>query len=106
MIDDLVDEPEYDEGPEEHDDRRADQRVCFHCHRETAGEQCGFCGNDLCPMCWEMGAGFCGEKHTQQQIDDYEDEVNPPTNFNEKCERERRRQARNELQALGILPKP
>lgn len=106
MIDDLMDEPEHDEGPNEHDDRLADQRICHECNRETAGETCGFCGNDLCPMCFECGGGFCSDKHTQEQIDAYEDEVYPPANFNEACERKRQRQARNELQALGILPKP
>lgn len=82
------------------------ERVCHHCHSPTAGESCGFCGNDLCPACFEMGGGFCHEKHTQEQIDAYEDEVYPPANAREAWERKRRRQARNELQALGILERP
>lgn len=29
------------------------------CGRETAGESCEQCGQPLCPMCSECGAGFC-----------------------------------------------
>lgn len=101
MIDDLMDEPDYDEC-----DEGQPQRLCYECHHETIGEQCGFCGNELCPACFEMGGGFCSAKHTQEQIDAYEDEVYPPANEEEKQQRQRQRQARNELQELGILPKP
>lgn len=104
MIDDLMDEPEYDEGPAyEHDDRKADAPICHECQRETAGEQCGFCGNELCPACFEMGGGFCSAQHPQEQIDAYEDEVYPPRNYQERQERTRRRQARNTLRKLGIM---
>lgn len=99
MIDDLMDEPEYDEASFEHDDRRQDSRVCHECHRETAMEVCGFCGNDLCPACFEMGAGFCSANHTQDQVDDYEHEVYGTS----RDELGRRRQIRNELKGFGIL---
>jgi hypothetical protein len=81
-------------------------KVCHHCGEGTVGEQCGFCGNDLCPACFEMGAGFCHNKHTQEQIDAYEDAIMPPQTSEEAAERQRQRTARNELQAMGILPKP
>lgn len=29
------------------------------CGRKTAGEGCEQCGQPLCPMCFETGAGFC-----------------------------------------------
>src|SRR5579864_7024005 len=100
MIDDLMDEPEYDEGSER------EPITCFCCHHETAGESCGFCGNDLCPDCFGMGGGFCNGPHTQEQIDAYEDEMYPPANEDEREQRERQRKARKELQEVGILPKP
>lgn len=96
MTDDLMDEPEYDEGPDS---------ICHECNGETIGESCGFCGNDLCPACFESGGGFCSAKHTQQQVDDYEDIVNPPANEGEALERKRRRLARDELVHMGILPR-
>lgn len=77
-------------------------KVCHECGAGTIGEECGFCGNDLCPSCFGMGAGFCSERHTQEQIDDYEDRLmGPPDEAKIKA-----RKARNELQVLGILPKP
>ena len=82
------------------------ERICHRCKQATIGEQCGFCGNHLCPSCFSMGGGFCHEKHTQEQIDAYEDAVMPCQTAEEEAERKRQRQARNELQALGILPKP
>lgn len=103
MIDDLTDEPEYDEGPHQHDDRTSNQRVCFHCHRETAGESCGFCGNDLCPSCWEMGGGFCSVDHTQEQIDAYGDEAYPPANESERRERIAARERRDWMKKVGVL---
>ncbi len=80
------------------------ESICFQCHCPTIGEQCGFCGNDLCPACFEMGGGFCGASHTQDQIDAYEDEVYPPANEAERQQRHRQRCARGDLQRLGILP--
>lgn len=80
------------------------EKYCNECHRETIGEVCGFCGNDLCPMCFECGGGFCSATHTQDQIDAYEDENYPPVNEQEKQERARSRKARDELRRLGILP--
>lgn len=77
-------------------------KACRECGNGTVGEQCGFCGNDLCPACFEMGAGFCSEKHTQEQIDDYEDSLMGPPDAEKLAQRARR----NEMQALGILPKP
>ena len=74
-------------------------RRCVQCNGPTVGEKCGFCGDDLCPACFEMGGGFCGGKHTQEQIDAYEDEMmGPPT-----VEVIARRKARDELKAMGIL---
>lgn len=99
MIDDLTDEPEYDEGPD-----RDTEVPCFHCHRPTVGEQCGFCGNELCPACFEMGGGFCNSDHTQQQIDAYEDEAYPPADEEELNKRVKGRKGRDEMIALGILP--
>lgn len=87
-------------------EERANREVCHECFHETAGESCGFCGNSLCPACFEMGGGFCSAKHTQEQIDAYEDEAYPPANAEEAEQRRRQRKARNELQELGILPKP
>ena len=101
MSDDLTDEPDYDEC-----ENCSPKRLCHECNHETIGEQCGFCGNELCPSCFSAGGGFCSAKHTQDQIDAYEDDVYPPANEEERQQRLRQRQARNELQALGILPKP
>lgn len=99
MIDDLMDEPEHDEGPEDEF-----SKLCFHCHQPTVGEQYGFCGNDLCPACFEMGGGFCHVEHPQHQIDAYEDETYPPANEEERRERFEQRKHRDELKALGVLP--
>ena len=97
MIDDLIDEPDYDEW-------KHDIRLCHECGHETVcGECCGFCGNDLCPHCFSAGGGFCSAKHTQEQIDDYEDQVYPPANEEERQQRMRQRKARDELNQLGIL---
>ena len=75
------------------------EKRCFECDGETIGEQCGFCGNELCPMCFECGGGFCSGQHTQQQIDDYEDSVYGPPDDQKKAARK----ARDELKVLGIL---
>ena len=99
MIDDLTDEPEYDEGPEE---EGYDERVRFcKCGAKTIGEQCGFCGEDLCPSCFSAGGGFCGANHTQEQIDAYEDDLLGPEG---QADRDAQRKRRDELKALGILP--
>lgn len=94
--DDPVNEYEEDDGyiaP-------SDARRCVECEYPTIGEQCGFCGNDLCPACFEMGGGFCSKPHTQEQIDAYEDYfMGRPS-----PEKIRQRQARDELRAMGILP--
>lgn len=50
-------------GPHEYTDE--DDPVACSCGRETAGEGCGQCGEDLCPMCYESGAGFCS-KHPDE----------------------------------------
>lgn len=76
--------------------------ACFECGRETIGESCGFCGNDLCPACFEMGGGFCSGTHSQQMIYDYEDSLLGPEG---QAERDRKRKAHQELVNLGILPK-
>ena len=39
---------------------RGDDPICAKCGRKTIGESCGRCGRDLCPMCFECGAGYCG----------------------------------------------
>jgi hypothetical protein len=96
MIDDLLDDPEYDEGPE-----RDTSKACSVCHSPTAFEYCGFCGNDLCPACYETGGGFCSGRHTQEQIDEYELSIHPPE-LHEEIKRQHK--ARNELRLLGILP--
>ncbi len=75
---------------------------CFECGGSTLFESCGFCGNDLCPMCFECGGGFCSAKHTQEQMDDYEDMLFGAPD----AERLAQRKARNELQAIGVLPNP
>lgn len=63
------------------------------CGGETVGEECGFCGKPLCPMCFECGGGFCSGPHTQEQIDSYEDMMTgKPVS-----------QARKELRQLGVL---
>lgn len=100
MIDDFMDEPEYDECPQDV------WRVvhCYECNHETVGEQCGFCGTDLCPHCFSAGGGFCSAKHTQEQIDEYEDNLYPPSNEEERQQRMKQRKARDELKSLGILP--
>lgn len=102
MVDNLFDEPDYDEGPVGTDCSDSG-KLCHHCHLPTVGETCGFCGNDLCPACFEMGGGFCGETHTQEQIDAYEDEVYPPANAEEAAQRKRKREVRKELKRLGVL---
>lgn len=48
-----------------------DPARCHCCGGSTIGESCGFCGNDLCPDCFEMGGGFCDAKHTDEQIAEY-----------------------------------
>lgn len=66
---DPLDDSEDDNDRGELEERR-DFKACADCNRETAGETCGACGNDLCPMCFECGGGFCGKEHTQEQWDD------------------------------------
>lgn len=73
-------------------------KVCS-CGQPSIGEQCGFCGQDLCPDCFSSGGGFCSGKHTQEQIDAYEDELMGPPS----PERIAQRKAIDELKALGIL---
>jgi hypothetical protein len=34
---------------------------CIDCQRATVGEVCQQCGAPICPMCYEVGAGFCNE---------------------------------------------
>jgi len=54
FAEDLVDVNDYPEdGP--HEER---QLICS-CGRHTAGENCERCGRDLCPMCYELCAGYC-----------------------------------------------
>lgn len=81
-------------------------RVCVECNGGTIGETCGFCGNDLCPACFDSGGGFCSARHRQSEIDAYEDAMFPPATPEAKQSRERHRNARRELQAAGILPTP
>jgi len=100
MSDDDLDELEYIDRDT---DRESDPR-CRECGQETVGESCGFCGNDLCPMCFECGAGFCSATHTQEQIDAYEDAAYPPANEQEAQSRKRHRAARDDLKRLWILP--
>ena len=52
---DDIEQDEY-EDRENEDEGREDSRRCL-CGRETIGEQCGFCGQDLCPMCFECTGG-------------------------------------------------
>ena len=35
------------------------------CSRGTCGEHCSECGMPLCPMCFEIGCGFCSECPTK-----------------------------------------
>ena len=56
----------YTDPSEEDDDdtvplrREAeDDLECGEFGRPTAHENCGGCGTDLCPMCFELGGGFC-----------------------------------------------
>lgn len=96
--DSFDDSDDYDYEPSE----PREDPSCSHCKQPTCGEWCGFCGVDLCPFCFSAGGGFCGGRHTQSQIDAYEDVVMGPPS----ADKLRHRQARNELQAMGILPKP
>ena len=41
-----------------------DEELCA-CGRPTCGEGCEECGEPLCPMCFECGAGFCDECSTE-----------------------------------------
>lgn len=75
---------------------------CVECGGETIGESCGFCGNDLCPACYEMGGGFCSKGHTYEQICDYEDALLGPPDAQKLAQR----QAHRELVAAGILKGP
>lgn len=95
-----------DEEYERDEDDVRDVRLCHHCKSPTVGEGCGFCGNDLCPACFEMGAGFCHDPHTYEQICAYEDAVYPPENEKAAEERQRQRKAHKELVAAGIIPPP
>lgn len=97
----------YEQEPFEPDDTFCtslsgppDELRCVECGGTTIGEACGFCGNDLCPGCFECGGGFCSKPHTQQMIDDYEDAVTGGPDE----ETLKRRKARYELKAIGILP--
>lgn len=45
-------------------------QVCVNCG-SRAFEDCGFCGNPLCPMCSETGGGFCDGPHTNDQVEAY-----------------------------------
>lgn len=56
-----IDEYEEDNDP-----------ICSQCSRPTAGEGCGQCGVDLCPMCFECGGGFCS-KHPDSEYQPEED---------------------------------
>jgi hypothetical protein len=38
-----------------------DEPALCDCGRPTVGEGCQQCGTPLCPMCFEVGAGFCGK---------------------------------------------
>lgn len=72
-----------------------DEVRCVCCGHTTAFESCGFCGNALCPACFEMCGGFCDGPHTQEQIDAYAREVYGET--------KRSQDVRNELREKGIL---
>lgn len=91
------DEDQYDHDSELVDG--GDHKEHCGCGRETAGEECGFCGQPLCPMCFEMGGGFCNGPHTQEMIDAYEDSLYGPAD----AARKRQRRARNELRQMGVL---
>lgn len=43
------------------DERDADEPVLCRCGRPSCAEACEQCGRPLCPMCYELGAGFCDE---------------------------------------------
>lgn len=43
---------------------------CWECGREAI-TYCGCCGVPLCIMCSEMGAGFCGRKHSKEEWTKY-----------------------------------
>lgn len=47
-----------------------EEEICACGRRAT--DNCGFCGEPLCYMCFECGAGFCSKPHTEEQIRDYE----------------------------------
>lgn len=47
-----------------------DGPVTCRCGRAACAEACEQCGDPLCPMCFELGAGFC-DKHP-------DDEYRPP----------------------------
>lgn len=37
---------------------RSERPACTDCGRDTAYDSCEQCGVPLCPMCWELCAGY------------------------------------------------
>ena len=58
-----------DEGYRELEAEEDWENFCS-CGR-PADDNCGFCGEPLCYMCFETGAGFCHGPHTQAHLDKY-----------------------------------
>jgi len=63
-----------DEFDEEFDEERyrdyKDEHRCW-CGGDGI-DQCDCCGVDLCPMCYELGAGFCQGCPTEEWIAEQE----------------------------------
>lgn len=72
---------ESEDQYEERSERYIDPILCA-CDEPTAGESCGFCGEPLCPACFEMGGGFCNKQHSQAEMEAYAEDMG----FNERQE--------------------
>ena len=59
-----------DDGNDDWEDDRIDLENICDCGR-SASDNCGFCGNPLCYIHFELGAGFCKGPHTREQVAEY-----------------------------------
>lgn len=60
-----------DNFDDDYGDEVLDDEDTFCSCGRPADDCCGFCGEPLCYMCYECGAGFCNKEHTQEQINEY-----------------------------------
>ena len=68
-----MDNDNWDEWGESFDDDRDDpESACIVCGDQRTLEECCCCGAPLCPMHYELGAGFCRECPTKEWCEEQE----------------------------------